>query len=60
MSSLMVICKSNCYLVVFNYFIHLWHLTMRVCLLAILARAWVDIGLERVDHLVGSPEVVRN
>ena len=36
------------------------HTTITVWFLAILASSFVDIDLERSDHLVGSPEEVRN
>jgi hypothetical protein len=37
-----------------------WQTTITVCLLAILARCLVDIGLDLTDHLVGNPDAVRN
>ena len=37
-----------------------WQTTITVCLLAILARCFVDIDLDLSDHFVGNPDEVRN
>ena len=40
--------------------IYRWHITITVCLLAIFASSLVDMDLDRLDHLVGNPDELRN